>query len=316
MTASETVAEAGAAADLVSLPIGVVPIVWNNVDLRDLGPEVPATDVLAAATRLGFAGVQFGRGFPEGEELVRELQASGLRLAERYCELPSDREGLAIGARSAAFDLLERTIASGGEVLVVALAAGGERDAWAGRALDAAAPRWPEAAVDELAELLVELAVAAGDRCRVAFHPHAATWIETADEVDRLADGLTGTTAGLCLDVGHFLVGGGDPVRALLGHGALVTHIHLKDVDAAVLARLRGGELPSFADVIRARIFTELGNGILDLPGVLRQLAANRYQGWLMVEQDSTWLGPTEAAAIGLRVLRFALREVERGRRP
>ena len=36
------------------------------------------------------------------------------------------------------------------------------------------------------------------------------------------------------------------------------------------------------------------------------------YSGWLMVEQDSTWLQPAEAAAIGGRVLRFALREVDR----
>jgi inosose dehydratase len=267
--------------------------------------------VLDEVARLGFRGVQFGRGFPEGEELLSELQARGLRLAERYCELPSDREGLAISARGTAFDLLERTIAGGGEMLVVALTAGGERDAWAGRARDARAPRWPDAAIDELAELLAELAEAAGERCRVTFHPHAATWIETADEVDRLAVGLTGSTAGLCLDVGHFLVGGGDPFTALERHGDLVEHIHLKDVDAAVLARLRGGELPSFADAIRARIFTELGNGILELGGVLRQLAANKYRGWLMVEQDSTWLAPTEAAAIGLRVLRFALRDLE-----
>ena len=311
MSATRAVADsASPGAGLATAPIGVVPIVWNNADLYDLAPELPAAQVLDEAARLGFGGVQFGRGFPEGDELRRELRARRLRLAERYCELPSDREGLAIGARSTAFDLLERTIAAGGEMLVVALTAGGERDVWAGRASDAAAPRWPDAAVDELAELLAELAMAAGERCRVTFHPHAATWIETADELDRLAVGLMGSTAGLCLDVGHFLVGGGDPVAALERHGDLVEHIHLKDVDAAVLAQLRGGELPGFADSIRARIFTELGNGILDLGGVLRQLAANGYRGWLMVEQDSTWIAPTEAAAIGLRVLRFALRDL------
>ncbi|HEX6655933.1 MAG TPA: sugar phosphate isomerase/epimerase [Candidatus Limnocylindria bacterium] len=294
---------------LTAAPIGVVPIVWNNVDLLDLAPPVPAEMVLDEIARLGFAGCQFGRGFPEGDELRRALSGRGLRLAERYCELPSDRDGLGISARRTAFDLLELTIADGGEVLAVALTAGGERDAWAGRARDAGAPRWRAPSFVELAELLAELAEAAGDDCRVTFHPHAATWVETTDEVDELAAQLDGSAA-LCLDVGHFLVGGGDPRAAVARHGALVRHVHLKDVDGAVLDRLRAGELTSFADAIRARIFTELGNGLLDLRGVLGQLAAAGYDGWLMVEQDSSWLAPAEAAAVGHRVLDFALTAV------
>ena len=39
-------------------------------------------------------------------------------------------------------------------------------------------------------------------------------------------------------------------------------------------------------------------------------LDAIGYSGWLMVEQDSTWLAPAEAAAIGGRVLRYAIREL------
>jgi inosose dehydratase len=110
--------------------------------------------------------------------------------------------------------------------------------------------------------------------------------------------------------VGHFLVGGGDPASAVAQYGPLIHHVHLKDVDGAVLARLRGGEIASFADAIRARLFTELGNGLLDLRGVLAQLGEIGYDGWLMVEQDSSWLAPAEAAAIGRRVLAFALAEV------
>jgi len=293
---------------VAAAPIGVVPIFWNNVDLLDLAPPVPADVVLDEIARLGFAGCQFGRGFPEGAELRDALSTRGLRLAERYCELPSDRDGLGISARRTAFDLLELTMADGGEVLAVALSAGGERDTWAGRANDPAAPRWREPSFVELAELLAELAEASGDGCRVAFHPHAATWVETADEVDQLAANLDGS-AGLCLDVGHFLVGGGDPAAAVARHASLIRHVHLKDVDPAVLERLRSGEISSFADAIRARLFTELGNGLLDLRGVLRELAAIGYDGWLMVEQDSSWLAPAEAAAIGRRVLAFALAE-------
>jgi inosose dehydratase len=192
-------------------------------------------------------------------------------------------------------------------VLVVALDGSGERDAWSGR-VTKGAPRWPMAAYDGLAALLSELAAAAPDGVRVAFHPHTATWIEAPDEVELLAARLPGTGAGLCLDVGHFLVGGGDPVQAIDRYGDLVTHVHVKDLDPDVLAALRAGEIDGFAAAVRQRIFTEPGNGALDLDGVVGGLDRIGFSGWLMVEQDSSWLPPSEAAAIGNRVLRYALR--------
>lgn len=286
--------------------IGCVPIVWNNVDLPDLGPAVPHAEILNALARLGFEGCQFGRGFPEGAELRRQLDARGLRLAELYSALPATPTGLADGAGARAHRDLERLVAAGGDVLVVAVDGAPERDAYSGRVL-AGAPRWREPAYDELAALLGELADAAPDDVRVAFHPHTATWIETPDEVDALAARLPGTGAGLCMDVGHYLVGGGDPVEAIRRHGSLVTHVHAKDVDGAVLARLRAGEVAGFAGAIRERLFTELGNGVLDLDGVVSALDDIDFDGWIMVEQDSSWLPPAQAAEVGGRALRGAL---------
>lgn len=296
---------------LADAPIGSVPIVWNNADLFDLAPETAATTVLGEITRLGYAGTQFGRGFPEGDELRQALAERGLRFAELYSAVSAGPDGLAENARQLAHRDLQRLMAAGGEVLVLALDGGGERDAWSGRVAEGA-PQWKAAAFQELADLLAELVTAAPDGVRVAFHPHAATWVESPDEVEALAARLPDTGAGLCLDVGHYLVGGGEPVRAIRHYGSLVTHVHLKDVDASVLARLRSREVDGFSAAVRERIFTELGNGALDLHGVLATLDALGYTGWLMVEQDSSWLPPAEAAAVGGRVLRYALRELDR----
>jgi inosose dehydratase len=294
-------------------PIGCVPIVWNNADLVDLAPEVGPDEILDAYVRLGYAGTQHGRGFPEGEALATQLERRSLRFAELYSALPADAGGLTDDAEVIARRDLDRLVAARGEVLVVALDGSPERDAVSGRVngIDGA-PRWPDQAFDRLAAMLGELAAAAPAGVRVAFHPHTATWIEAPDEVDRLAARLAGSRAGLCLDVGHYLVGGGDPVEAVRRHGALVTHVHVKDVDPVVLARLRAGELAGFAGAVRERIFTEAGNGALDLRGVLGALDRIGYDGWLMVEQDSSWLAPAEAAAVGIRVLRYAIGELER----
>jgi len=286
--------------------VGCAPIVWNNVDLPDLGDPVPADEVLDELARLGFAGCQFGRGFPDGARLASALERRGLRLAEWYCALPADARGLTDAAAPLARATLQRLVAAGGEVLVVAVGGSPERDAFSGRVL-AGAPRWREPAYDELAALLGELAEAAPDGVRIAFHPHAATWVEAPDEVDALVARLPGTGAGLCLDVGHYLVGGGDPVDAIRRHASLITHVHAKDVDAAVLARLRAGETEGFMGAVRERLFTELGNGMLDLPGVVGALAEAGFDGWIMVEQDSSWLPPAEATEIGAVALRAAL---------
>ena len=288
-------------------PVGCAPIVWNNADLFDLAPETAGTTVMDEVARIGYAGVQLGRGFPEGDRLRSELGSRGLRLAELYSALGAGPDGLAAGAEDIARRDLARLVAAGGEVLVVAVHGGAEREPWSGRVPEGA-PRWPDRAYDELAQVLGELVAAAPEGARVAFHPHTATWIESPDEVAALADRLPGTGAGLCLDVGHHLVGGGDPVEAIGLFRDLITHVHVKDVDPAVLGRLRAREIDSFAAAVRERIFTEPGNGALDLDGVLRNLDRIGYEGWLMVEQDSSWLPPAEAAAIGKRVVEYARR--------
>lgn len=310
---AEASAAGQAGSTLADAPVGVVPIVWNNADLFDLAPEVPAALVLDEIVRLGYAGCQWGRGFPEGSELRAELDARGLRLAERYVALPALPEGPAPGAAEAASEQLARLADGGGEVLVVALDASPERDRWSGRTAEGA-PAWPADAFARLAELLERLAARAPAEIRVCFHPHSATWIEGPAEVDALAVALEGSPVGLCLDVGHYLVGGGDPAAAVRRYGRRIGHVHLKDVDPGVLAALRGGSLAGFRRAIRARLFTELGAGILDLAGVLEALETEGYRGWLMVEQDSTRLPASEAAAIGRRVLGYALRSLAAGR--
>ena len=298
---------------LAANPIGCVPIVWNNVDVPDLAPLAPWNEILDTFARLGYEGTQFGRGFPEGRELADALTARGLRFAELYSALPVTPDGLASDAEAVGRRDLERLVAAGGEVLVVAVFGGPEREPVAGRvATDEAAPRWPEAAFDELAGLLDRLAALAPAGVRVAFHPHAATWVESPDEVEQLAARLDGSGAGLCLDVGHYLVGGGDPAEAIGRYGSLITHVHAKDVDPAVLARLRAGDVPDFGSAVRERLFTELGNGALDVDGVVRELDEIGFDGWLMVEQDSSWLEPSEAAAAGGAVLRHAIRNRDR----
>ena len=61
-------------------------------------------------------------------------------------------------------------------------------------------------------------------------HPHVGTMVETRADVDRV---LAGSAIPLCLDTGHLLIGGTDPVELARTVPDRVAHVHLKDVDAA-----------------------------------------------------------------------------------
>ncbi len=300
---------------LATCPIGTVPILWNNVDVAELRLGADASTILDEIARTGYEGTQLGIGFPEGRDLRDALAGRGLRLAEVYVSLPATVNGPSDDALTIGHERLRLLDAGGGDVLCVALDLSPGRTESAGRASDPHTPRLTDAGWTALAAVVHALAREAVDSGhRVSFHPHAGTFVETPAEVERLVVELDASLVGICLDVGHYLVGGGDPVSAVHALGRRVTHVHLKDVDPEVLGRLRAGQIAGFTDAIRARLFTELGAGLLDLAGVLAALVETGYEGWLMVEQDSCWGPPSESAAIGRRVLAHELRGLGAGR--
>jgi len=296
---------------LPNAPIGTVPILWNNVDIAALRHGTDAHTILDEIARLGYEGCQLGLGFPEGKALRAELSSRGLRLAEVYASLPTTADGPTDAALDIGRQRLRLLDDGGGEVLVIALDLSTGRAEWAGRAERHDVSGLTEAGWSRLAAVLDMVAAEATALGRRAvFHQHGGTFVETPAELDRLASATDPALLGLCLDVGHYLVGGGDPAAALRTYGERVTHVHLKDVDPDTLADLRAGRIDGFNAAIKRRLFTELGGGALDLPAVLGALADRGYDGWLMVEQDSSWGPPSESAAIGRRVLAEALRRL------
>jgi inosose dehydratase len=302
---------------LPDCPIGTVPILWNNVDLVDMAEAIPAETVLDEITRLGYEGTQEGRGFPAGEVLRAELADRRIRLAEVYASLPCAPDGPTDDALDVGRARLRLLHDGGGEVFVVALDTSPERVPTAGRADDPATPRLTAEGWRRLADVVDALAAEAAEAGHpTAFHQHAGTFVETVDEADRLFELTDPGLVGVCLDVGHWTVGGGDPVAAIRRFGRRVTHVHLKDVDGRTLDAVRDGTVPGFDACIRERLFTELGAGVVDITGVLAALVDLDYRGWLMVEQDSGWLPPSESAAIGRRVLAVELRRLGQARPP
>ena len=124
-------------------------------------------------------------------------------------------------------------MACGADVLVLAAATGA--DGYDAR------PTLDDSQWATLLANLDRLAEAAADRGVLAvLHPHVGTMVETRDEVDRVLDG---SAIRLCLDTGHLLIGGTDPLQLAREVPDRIAHAHLKDVDAALAARVQAGEL-------------------------------------------------------------------------
>lgn len=113
------------------------------------------------------------------------------------------------------------------------------------------------------------------------FHPETGTYVEAPWEIENV---LELTSIGLCLDTGHLLLGGGDPLRAVRDWRDRINHVHLKDARRAVVRQIVREAAP-VSEIWKRGAFCRLGDGDLDVDGVLAELKRG-YEGWLVVEQD------------------------------
>ena len=250
-----------------------------NYGAFELAGELPDPDrVLAAIRDAGYAATDLGPvGFlGEGRELRERLERFGLRVAGGWVQLSLESDDL---------DGLERALdafeaASGhvppDELPHPTLALDGPARPLVGG---------PAELDDEGWLRLASLVEAAARRCRrrgfePTFHPHVGTWVETWDHVQRLLDG---TDVPLCLDTGHMMLGGIDPLEGLVAWGPRINHVHVKDVRLALFEELRAAAAP-LTEVWARRVFCPLGRGDADLDAFLDAL--REYRGWLVVEQD------------------------------
>jgi inosose dehydratase len=120
---------------------------------------------------------------------------------------------------------------------------------------------------------------------RTVFHHHCGGYVETPQEVDKLLTLTNPELLGLCLDMGHYQFGGGDPLKALKTYKDRIWHVHFKDCEPKVAQQSRLIEWNYF-DSVGHGVFCELGKGQVDFKSVVAELNRTGYHGWITVEQD------------------------------
>jgi len=278
--------------------LGISPIGWSNDDLPELGGDTPLDTCLAEARQAGYEGIELGHKFPRDPEVLRPiLERFGLALISgwysgRLLERSVSEEIAAIEPHRALL------AAMGCSVLVYAETSGsiaGDRHRPLSRRPRLDDTRWRDfgTRLTELAGHLSGLGIG------LVYHHHMGTVIECETEIDRLM-AVTGDEVGLLVDTGHAVFAGADPAALVRRYRDRARHVHCKDVRRQVLARVRAADA-SFLDAVLAGVFTVPGDGGVDFVGVLAELAAANYEGWLVVEaeQDPVKAPPLEYARLG-----------------
>ena len=255
------------------------PISWGVCEVPGWGTQLGADRVFAEMASLGLTATELGPiGYlPFEPAAIRErLGAHGLRLVGGFVPLVLHEPELDTAEAERIASVLAH---AGAEMFVAAVVADAQ---WS--------PPVPLAPEDfkRLARHLAEVERRVEQHgLTLALHPHAGTQVETAEDVERM---LAVSDAGWCLDTGHLLIGGADPAEFVRANGDRIVHAHLKDVDAAVAARLRAGEL-TLVQATQAGLFRPLGQGDARIDEVVDLLNKAGYGRWLVLEQDTAITG-------------------------
>lgn len=258
-------------------------------------------DEMAAA---GYAGTELGPpGYlPVDAELLREeLGQRGLAMIAAFVPV-NMRSRVAAAEALAHITSTARLLSDlGATQLIVADEGDADRHAIAGRMEQTARSGMQ---VDEWKSFIDGLHEAA-DVCeehglQLCVHPHAGSYIEHPVEIERLLEQTDSSCTKVCFDTGHIAFGGGDPLAMMQRYADRVGIVHLKDID---MERLSAGvaEGKSYVQLAQEDSFVALGDGSLDLKGIVGALRQSDYDGWIVVEQDRVVRAGTDTLASAVR---------------
>jgi inosose dehydratase len=257
--------------------IAGAPISWGLCEVPGWGYQLTPERVLSEMQALGLPATEFGPpGFLDADPDSRVAQLAGYGLGAvggfHVAVLHDPGHDPVPGVDS----FVDECLAA--KAGMVVLAAGTGQEGYDAR------PELDETGWQTLLGNLDRIADHAASRgVEASLHPHIGTMIESGAETQRVLDG---SHIGLCVDTGHLAAAGADPRAIVAANPARVRHVHLKDVDSALAARVVDGSL-AFGDAVREGMFVPLGTGDVDITGIVAALEDAGYQGWYVLEQDA-----------------------------
>ncbi len=270
--------------------VASAPISWGICEVPGWGAMLPTPRVLSEMAGLGLTATELGApGFlPTDPDAVKaELAGYGMTLLGGFTPVvlhdAAMREAT-IAQATATAQLFER---AGATKFVTAVVVD---------------PDWsvPGPLSADEQRHMAEMFGVIDDICeehglQQVLHSHVQTLVETKDDVNRVLDTCD---VNFCLDTGHMAIGGVDPVAFAKEAMERVGHVHLKDVRLDMAGPVLRRETSIMA-ATQAGLFTPLGQGDVDIAGVISTLEGAGYQGWYVIEQDTAITDGLPAAGEG-----------------
>ena len=258
--------------------VASAPISWGVCEVPGWGAMMPSPRVLGEMAGLGFRATELGApGFLPAEpgDVKSELGNYDMSLLGAFTPVvihdSSHRNEAIASAREAA-----RFLQSAGATKLISCPV---------LDMDWSIPRaLSSSEVTHMAEMFAIIDDICGEHgLEQVLHPHVQTLVETKDDISRVLDTCD---VHFCLDTGHMAFGGQDPVEFAKDSMDRVGHVHLKDIRLDMVGPVLRREVTLMA-ATQAGIFTPLGQGDVDIMGVVQALEGAGYQGWYVIEQDT-----------------------------
>tara|TARA_B100000686_G_C16781732_1_gene972372 strand:+ start:1338 stop:2210 length:873 start_codon:yes stop_codon:yes gene_type:complete len=281
--------------------IAATPITWGFAGNNRWGIDLPQERILSEMVQVGFNATETGvPGFlpHDGIEARAILEKHGLRATSGPVSFVIHEEGSRQSALETVRKAGHRLVTMGGEVLITVPKPGNRKS---GEQLDEDGWKRLCEGLDAIEELCRSMGL------EQALHPHVGSLVETKEDMRRI---MESSACGWCLDTAHIASGDLDPSDFLAMAGERVTLIHVKDLNVDLGRKMVQHKI-AFDAAIRKKVFVPLGDGDLDLSGIIPLLPK---EPWWVVEQDQgigelpkDGSGPMSDARTSLNILRGLL---------
>ncbi len=261
-----------------AVKIAGAPISWGVCEVPGWGFQMEPDRVLKEMAELGLGATEFGPlGFlpvdPAGRAEV--LAAHGMEAVGGFFPIVMHKADF--DPLPAVLTELESYAAAGAKTLVLSADTGLE-------GYDTKRPELDEAGWNVFFANLERIKEAAAARgVKAVLHPHVGTMVETKADVMAV---LNGSSIDFCLDTGHMIIGGTDPVEFAAKYANRVAHSPLKDVNLAVANRVQAGEITYYQGILEG-MYVPLGTGDVDVRSIVSNLISAGFDGWFVLEQDN-----------------------------
>lgn len=119
----------------------------------------------------------------------------------------------------------------------------------------------------------------------MVLHPHGDSHIETPDEIARIFEATDPEYVGFCLDTGHVVYGGGDPMELCRQYPERIAYVHIKAMDPGLVRQAHDEDWPFVKAVLEGCSVTPPA-GLPDMAELIEALADLDKDLYVICEQD------------------------------